>query len=152
MHSYRHVLACVDFSPLSRPVLQRAQEEARLHAARLTVLHVIEYYPTDVPEDYLVPAENLDPVEVYEARALERLGRLLEEAGCREGETSVATATSAAYHEIVQFAESNAVDLIVMGFHGRWVTGTLGSTAMAATRHVFCDVLLVRQFDGQAAA
>lgn len=141
---YAHVLAPIDCSGLSRTVLRRALEEARRHAARLTVLHVIEYYPTDVPVEYLVPPENANPVDTYMARAREHVKRLVEEAGCGDAGQIVVTGTSAAYHEIVQYAEGTDVDLIVMGYHGRWVTGALGSTAMAVTRRVLCDVLLVR--------
>lgn len=144
MYPYRRVLACIDFSGLSHAVLRRAADQGRFNSAKLTALHVIEYYPTDVPVDYLVPAENADAVEVYEARARDRLTELAEEADCKDAEKIVVTATSGAYHEIVQFADDRVVDLIVMGYRGRWVMDALGSTAMAATRHIRCDVLLVR--------
>lgn len=145
MYPYTHILACIDFSDLSDAVLQRACDQARSQSASLTVLHVLEYYPTDVPVGYTVPAENANPVEVYESRARGRLGELVDGIDCKEATVAVVTTTSGAYHEIVQFAKDNGVDLIVMGYAGRWVTDALGSTAMAAARHVVCDVLMVRK-------
>lgn len=143
MEGYRHILAPLDFSTATAAVLARALQESDLHSARLTLFHVIEYYPEDVPPG-LVPPENANPVEVYVERARDRLARLADEGGARETAQIVVTNTGAAYHEIIRFAGDNGVDLIVMGYAGRWVTDTLGSTAMAVARHVVCDVLLVR--------
>jgi len=143
MTYYRHILAAVDFSGATSSVASRAVEESRMHSSRLTFLHVTEYYPEDVPPG-LVPAEHLDPTEVYLERSREHLGRLAADLGAW-GSDQVAVATNgAAYHEIVGHAKAHGVDLIVMGYAGRWVTDALGSTAMAVTRHVVCDVLLVR--------
>lgn len=144
MDSYSHILVPVDFSQLTRAVLQRGFAEARLHSAQVTVLHVVEYYPTDVPVGYLVPPENANPVEVYEARARERMRELTREVEGPDASQVVLTSNGAAYHEIVRFVADGHFELIVMGYHGRWVSDTLGSTALAVTRHILCDVLLVR--------
>lgn len=144
MDKYTHVLAAVDFSDASRPVLQHALQESQLHSARLTLLHVIEFYPEDVPPG-LVPAENKDPIRVYLERAESHLDRLAEEVGAYEAAHTALACTGAAYHEIVRVAQDEAVDLIVMGYAGRWITDTLGSTAMAVARHAHCDLLLVRE-------
>ena len=146
MKRYGHILVPLDFADSTGAVLRRALYESRLHSARLSLLHVIEYYPEDVPPG-LVPAENENPVEVYMNRARERLARLAEEHAAPGARQVAVTDTGAAYHEIVRFARDNAVDLIVMGYAGRWVTDSLGSTALAVTRHVVCDVLLVRNLD-----
>lgn len=143
MGGYSNILAPVDFSPATRPVLDRASRERGLHSARLTLLHVIEFYPEDVPPG-LVPAENLDPIQVYLNRARGQLDELAREIGLPDVARNALTFTGPAYHEIIRFAADNGVDLIVMGYAGRWITDALGSTAMAVTRHSQCDVLLVR--------
>lgn len=147
MEGYSHILVAVDASPAARPVLKRALRESELHAARLTLVHVIEFYPEDAPPG-LVPPENVDPMQVYLRRAREYLGSLAREIGLPEVERVALTHTGSAYHEIIRFAADNDVDLIVMGYAGRWVTDSLGSTAMAVTRHSRCDVLLVRNTGG----
>lgn len=146
MKKYSHILVPLDFSDSTEVVLRRALYESRLHSARLSLLHVIEYYPEDVPPG-IVPAENANPIEVYLRRARDHLARFAEENAAPGAQQVAVTDTGAAYHEIVRFASENAVDLIVMGYAGRWVTDALGSTAMAVTRHVVCDVLLVRNRD-----
>lgn len=143
MVPYSHVLAAVDFSGASESVLRRAVEESRLHSAALTLLHVVEYYPEDVPPG-LVPAENVDPIEVYRERARDQLKQLAAETGTGDARQVVLTNTGAAYHGITEYAKENNVDLIVMGYSGRWVTDALGSAALAVARLVVCDVLLVR--------
>jgi universal stress protein A len=50
--------------------------------------------------------------------------------------------------EIVRVAEENAVDLIVVGSHGRHgLALLLGSTANGVLHHAKCDVLAVRLQD-----
>lgn len=147
MDKYTHVLAAVDFSESSRSVLEHALRESRLHSARLTLLHVIEFYPEDVPPG-LVPAENEDPIRVYMERAESHLDRLAGDVGAPDAAHTVLACTGAAYHEIVRVAQDEAADLIVMGYAGRWIADTLGSTAMAVARHARCDLLLVREKAG----
>lgn len=143
MQGYSSILAPVDFSPTMDFVIQRAVRESELHSARLTLLHIIEFYPEDVPPG-LVPPENVDPGKVYLRRAREHLDELAHGIGLPDVEQVALSSTGAAYHEIIRFANDNDVGLIVMGYAGRWVTDALGSTSMAVTRNSRCDVLLVR--------
>ncbi len=143
MRKYVHILAPIDFSASAAPVLQRAVDETHRHGGRLTLLHVIEYYPEDVPED-LVPPETENPVAYYLDRARARVRDLAKANGAAEAKQLVLASTGAAYHEVVRHAQEESIDLIVMGYQGRWVTDALGSTAMAVTRHAVCDVLVVR--------
>lgn len=147
LNRYTHILAAVDFSPATEAVLARARRESALHAAHLTLLHVIEFYPEDVPPG-LVPPENADPVEAYLQRARLNLEQCARRSGVTDAKRIALTHTGAAYHEVVRYAKENDVDLIMMGYAGHWIADALGlgSTAMAVTRHTQCDVLLVRNF------
>ena len=52
------------------------------------------------------------------------------------------------HQEILEFAEINQVDLIVIGSHGRHgLALLLGSTANSVLHHAKCDVLAVRLSD-----
>jgi len=143
MEGYGHILAAVDFSASAEAVLRRALDESSRHAARLTLLHVIEYYPEDTPAGP-VPPENLDPIEVYRAGARDRLDELAARTAAWSAEAAVLTDAGAAYHGIIRFTRDTDVDLIVLGYTGRWATEALGSTALALVRHLVRDVLLVR--------
>jgi universal stress protein A len=53
--------------------------------------------------------------------------------------------TGSPKQEIIRIAEENAVDLIVVGSHGRHgLALLLGSTANGVLHHANCDVLAVR--------
>lgn len=143
MEPYKNILVPVDFSTTSDAVYRRAIIESRLNQSDLTLFHVVEYYPEDTPPDY-VPAENLDPEHYYIQRAQERLAEFVDKYDCKETNAQVVSSTSAAYHAIIDYAQAHPVDLIVMGYKGRWAIDALGSTAMSVTRNASCDVLLVR--------
>ncbi len=60
-------------------------------------------------------------------------------------EANIATPTGGVRREIIDYAQANEVDLIVLGSHGRHgLQLLLGSTANAVLHHANCDVLTVR--------
>ena len=145
MHSgYDNVLVPVDFSPFSERAARRAGEIAKATDARLTLLHVVDYFPEDVPLEVIAP-EDQDPAEYLETRAkkkLVELARAVENEGavCR-----VTFSTHSARHEIVRVASEEGMDLIVVGSHGRrGLTEYLGSTTHGVIHGARCDVLIVR--------
>lgn len=143
MNAYRHVLAVTDFSELSRSAARRALLEARAHGARLTLLHVVEHFPVNVPDHWVAP-EDIDPATYYRGRAGQELARLAADLGCPEAAQEVVVTDSSAGHAIAEFVRQRQTDLVVAGIHGSWAIGMLGSTAVAVARQAPCDVLLVR--------
>jgi universal stress protein A len=111
----RNVLFATDFSDASRAAGESAAAFARHFGARLHVLHVVPPVtdPTPAPGALQAVAAELEPgLTVVTAIASGRVAR-----------------------RIVDYAHRNAIDLIVMGTHGR--TGVsyalLGSVAEAVT-------------------
>ena len=143
MKDYQRILIGKDFSEASMVAAQRGADLARRYDAKLILLHVIEHFPEDVPNDPIVP-ENLDSATFYRERARKNLGKLAGELGFREATHMAITSTSSARHEIRGFAENEQVDLVVLGSHGGGLLGGLGSTAMGVTYDVPCDVIVVR--------
>ena len=143
MNDYRHILFATDFSEPSRVAAQRAKLEASAHTARLSLIHVIEHFPVGMPTDWVAP-ENADPATYYRTRAATELAQLAEELEYQDAEQKVIVTASSASHAIVDYARQQQVDLIVTGIRGSWVSGMLGSTAMAVVHQASCDVLLVR--------
>ncbi len=121
----RNVLFATDFSDASRAAGESAAAFARHFGARLHVLHVVPPVtdPTPAPGALRAVAAELEPgLTVVTAIASGRVAR-----------------------RIVDYAHRNAIDLIVMGTHGR--TGVsyalLGSVAEAVTRRARRRVLTV---------
>ena len=164
--AFTHVLVPTDFSEPANQALGYALEEATLHRARVTLLHVLAphantdvYYVTGSPEPLSqgsldptgggrMSAPSLsEPVVVREHptdEALTRLQDLIPDAG--RGMWDVAVATGQPAEAVVRVAQERGVDLIVMATHGR--TGLqhilLGSVAEKVVRLAPCPVLTVR--------
>jgi nucleotide-binding universal stress UspA family protein len=123
--SYRNILFATDFSAPSRLAGRIAADLARHFGARLHVLHVVP------------PATDPTPATPSLRAAVAEL----------EAAPSVVTAsaTGRAASEIVTYARRNAIDLIVLGTHGRtgFSRALLGSVAEAVTRRAGCPVMTV---------
>ena len=121
----REVLFATDFSDASREAGATAAEIARHFGARLHLLHVVPPVtdPTPAPAALRAAAAEL------------------------EKGLSIVTAVSSGRvpRQIVEYADRHAIDLIVLGTHGR--TGVshalLGSVAEAVARRARCRVLTV---------
>ena len=121
----RQVLFPTDFSDASRLAGTTAADLARQFGARLHVLHVVPHVtdPTPAPAAVRGVADELD------------------------GGFPIVTAITSGLvaRQIVSYARKHAVDLVVIGTHGR--TGVtralLGSVAEAVVRHAPCRVLTV---------
>jgi universal stress protein A len=163
---FTHVLVPTDLSDPANHALRYALEEATLHHAKVTLLHVLSshadtdvYYVTGSPEsgsqasfDPVVGARlgaqlpsqptvvRSDPNE----EALTRLQDLMR--GAFQGTWEVEVAVGHPADTIVRVAQERGADLIVMGTHGR--TGLqhvlLGSVAEKVVRLAPCPVLTVR--------
>jgi nucleotide-binding universal stress UspA family protein len=100
MSHYSHVLVAVDFSEFSERAAVRAAEIANLDEASLTLLHVIDYFPEDLPVDLIAP-EDVDPAEYLERECRVKLTGLAGRLGHAEATPLVTFSTHSARHEIV---------------------------------------------------
>ena len=84
MENYRNILLATDFSEHSEWAARRADDVARRLGARLTVFHVIDYCPEDIPPDIVSP-EDLNPGEILVHRAGSSLTKLANRCGLSDG-------------------------------------------------------------------
>lgn len=172
--AFTHVLVPTDFSEPAHHAYRYAIEEAALHHAKVTLLHVLPtragtdvYYVTGAPDS--VSQAGLDPDaggrlgpplisqptvvrDDPDEAALTRLGDLIPEAFREAWDVEVTAGHPA--ETIVRVAQERSADLIVMGTHGR--TGLqralLGSVAEKVVRLAPCPVLTVRYKGGARVA
>ena len=143
----KNVLVATDFSEPSAAALRYGRELARQFEARLEVLHVADnVYMTYVGQTY-VPA--LPDLQREAEEALERHVEALlteEDRMALHATGTVVTAVAKA-EAIVDYAQQHAIDVIVMGTHGRGALGHLfmGSVAERVVRTATCPVLTVHQ-------
>jgi nucleotide-binding universal stress UspA family protein len=140
------VLHPTDFSPASRAALPAALFLAELYDAELLIEHMLVFRSADLahPEAHFPAPEEL--FEKLQAIAASQLGELLH--GATERPLRLRQRVVRAPDEtrgILDRAEEEEVDLIVLGTHGR--TGAMhllmGSVAAEVLRRARCPVLTV---------
>jgi nucleotide-binding universal stress UspA family protein len=142
---FRHILAPTDFSEYSKKAIACALEWARKFGAKLTLLHVVEL-PAYPVEGYVPPSLSATFLEDLERQASVDLAQLVPEAETAGIEVARVVAVGTPYRTIIDTAEAEHVDLIVMATAGR--TGfshlVLGSIAERVVRTATCPVLTIR--------
>ena len=134
----KQILVATDYSDPSEAALEYGRELARTFGASLHLLHVMENL-------FLRPVPG-DPY-VLKAAAQRHLGERLTDHDHAELHAVAAIETSDNPSDaIVRYAKAHAVDLIVMGTHGRGAMAQLfvGSVAERVVRTAPCPVLTVR--------
>lgn len=134
-----HVLVPIDFSTYTEHTLNYATQFAKQLQANVTLLHVVDL-PTMVHQ-------GLDPylikLKATAKQLLDRCAQRLHEAGLA---TTPVLSYGVPFQEIIDFANAEKVDLIIIGTHGR--TGLrhvlLGSVTERVVRLAACPVLVTR--------
>lgn len=142
----QRILFPTDFSEYSQAAQKSACDLADQFGAELHVLHVLHDPLLTMPMTaaaLLVPPESLENEINFAEEEIQKVPSPAWAAG-KKIVRVVRTGTT--FDVIVRYAQDNAIDLIVIGTHGR--TGLahvlLGSIAERVVRHASCSVLTVR--------
>ncbi|MCY3842255.1 MAG: universal stress protein [Acidobacteria bacterium] len=137
------ILLPTDFSDTAGHALDYARDLAARFGASVHLLHVVSD-PT--VQDWAGEVEGLVVPDLL-AKWKEDAERRLGEISIGDVETVRAVRVGHAFVEIIHYATGNAIDLIVMGTHGRGPVRhlLLGSVAEKVVRKAPCPVLTVRQ-------
>ena len=158
---FRHILAPTDFSEYSKNAVVSALELARTFGAKLTILHVVDLppYPAYPVAGYVSPADPIAGdvslagnatwpalVDDLERQAIQDLAQLVPEAASSDVEVVRRVALGSPRGKIIDTAEAEQVDLIVMATAGRsgFSRLILGSVAERVIRTATCPVLTIR--------
>jgi len=144
MISLRRVLVPMDFSEDSEDALRYGRAMAFAFGSELHLLHVVQDPYTQPWAAEAFPSPLDDVLAEWEKEARRRLEAAIPP-GERDG-VLVAVQVGSPFLEIVRYAADHAVDLIVIGTHGRGPIGhmLLGSVADRVLRKAPCPVLTVR--------
>jgi nucleotide-binding universal stress UspA family protein len=143
---FKHMLCPVDFSEPSISALQLAFSIAQESNARLTIQHVFEW-PSD---DQLLAKRSYDLSESrrqWEAETRQRLEGLISDDARSWCAPEPKLSYGKPYRQILELAEAEHVDLIVMGVHGRNALDVMlfGSTTNHVVRRASCPVLTLKK-------
>ena len=145
MKPFDKILVPVDFAPHSAQAVRLACEIAQRFSASITLVHVHEPVDYALPEGYvLYTPDQLGRLNAEFENRLRASQREVEALGVTRVDTRLLHGAAAL--EIVDFAQHESFDLIVMGTHGR--TGLkhvlMGSVAERVLRSASCPVLTVK--------
>ncbi len=140
---FNHILVPVDFTKKNEIAIAAAQELARQSAARLSLLHVIEFI--DFPDDDEEIASFYEKLQRRSEQELDNLLKLFKDDSL---DVSVETVINNRAKGIALYAAENDVDLIVMSSHPvspekrghGWTTISYQVSAICQ-----CSILLVKQ-------
>src|SRR5262245_53941470 len=132
MKQFKHILLPTDFETSSAGALEAAVGLAQAFGAKLTLLHVweIPIYP------YMEFMLNSEMIASVEARALKRLGDVLQSVQQALPAADSILKTGLPWSGILEAAAEVQADLVVMGTHGRRGVNhvVLGSVAEKVVR------------------
>jgi len=141
----KKVLVPTDFSDSARHALNYGVSFAKEYGAELVLLHVVENITVGYASDlFPVPmAEVFQEISGYAKTELAKLAAEAREKGVGVTELVVQGKPSA---EIIRHAAENAVDMIVLGTHGKGMLdkALFGSTTERVVRNAPCPVLTCR--------
>jgi len=145
MFKIKNILLPTDFSNLSLSAAGYATDLARQYGAKIHFLHVLEKTPPiltirslDLSEEKIVKSIKED-AENSMRKALDRIKK------DKSVKITPVVRKGIDFEVIIEYCESNKIDLIVIATHGR--TGILhtllGSVAEKVIRYAKCPVLVI---------
>jgi nucleotide-binding universal stress UspA family protein len=149
MIRFKKMICATDFSGPAMRALDYARALAEKFGAELTVVNVVDTVPTGAPPVGGSPvATTLNVAEhqkMLTRTARQNLDELLEKHGSPDLAIRKHVAEGRPSAEIVQLAEEEGADLIVLGTqgHGRLHRFLFGSVAERVVRSAPCPVLTV---------
>lgn len=140
---YRNIVIATDGSENSMRAVYRGIEIAKLSGATVHVLHVVDT-PSVISEDWTAGKEAIREMMMNSGKkVMSKVKKIIEESGMEVKEVLLEGYPA---NEIINFAENNNMDLIVMGTLGK--TGferlLMGSVAEKVVRYSKVPVLVVR--------
>lgn len=146
MIALKKVLLATDFSDCAKTAEEYASAFADQFQAELHVLHVVVDTNWATPDFGAALAMTPGYFEQIEKEAKRAIDKIVMESVKRGGPGIGVVRLGNPPLEIVKYADENAIDLIIIGTHGRggFVHLLLGSCAEKVVRKAPCPVLTVR--------
>ncbi len=141
MSVYKHILIGLDLSPESQQVIDRVKFLFANSDTKISICHVLEPLAFTYGGD--IPVDLSDVQTQLQTQATERLSALAVQLSVPEEDRHIILGHPA--QEMHNMAKRDAVDLIVVGSHGRHGLALIfGSTSNSVLHGASCDVLAVR--------
>ncbi len=140
---YKRILIPLDGSPLAEQALPHAIAMAECFQSELVLLRVLIPLPSAVTTTEAALQRAAEEAAIFAREYLDRVAAGVQERGIT---VQMGTIGGRPHYQIIQYAETNQVDLIVMSTRGqsglsRWL---MGSVSDRVVRGAKVPVLMVR--------
>jgi len=141
MYNYQHILIATDSCEVDTPVFQRAMVIYDWCKPKVTIMHILENAPADIPAD-VAPPEGEDKFGWMKDKAFQTLKENCVKLAIHD--INLMVELGLAKPAIVDAAKSLGVDLIIVGAHERHGLAVLTPSTTDGIIHAApCDVLAV---------
>lgn len=150
--NWKTILVPHDFSSSANHAAAIARDESKAHGSKLVLLHVLQMSTHIEAEAVIMPMPDAAPIKLRDyavSQAEAHLADLVSRLAKDGVEATSFLRIGNPVEEILKFADENAIDLIVMGTHGRSGIEHLlaGSVTERVVRTSKCPVLTIRHPD-----
>lgn len=137
------ILAPIDFSPVSESVVTEAAGLARTFDGRVILMAVVQ--PPVIVTEYATMVDMTELTAAGEKNADRQLDAFKEKLESQFVKTETVRATGIPVARIIEEAEKQEADYIVMGSHGHTALYDLivGSTTHGVLKRASCPVMIV---------
>jgi len=145
MKPFKRILVATDLTPASRSAVSEAVELAKENEAELMIAHVCQT-PSISQASAIAPRVYDEWSRNVKEAAQEQLQPILEEARKEGIHAAALVLFGEPYEAIVEAAQKNNADLVILGTHGRKGVSRffLGSVASRVISTAPCPVMTVR--------
>ena len=143
MSIYKHILLATDLIDESAVVSKKAAALAKLHHAKLSIAHIVEYVPPFYGVGEIAIDIELDTEKKLEHEAHKKIKALVQELDLEK--PSIWVLSGDKHEEIVKLVEKHHIDLIVVGSHHQPYLHLFfgGSLPEILLHHLLCDIIVV---------
>ncbi len=142
---YQRIVAALDFSRHSDATLQRAIELAKFYNAKLSLIHAVEHILFEYADADMIlpPTDFLEEDQAIFERAEQQLRDIAHRIDYAQLKHKVLWGSPKS--TILNYADAQQADLIVIGSHGhKGIARLMGSTAAGVVNGARCDVTVVK--------
>jgi nucleotide-binding universal stress UspA family protein len=141
---YKKILVPLDGSELAKKALEEAEKLAKCFNAEIILFQVVQFMPIYGSPELVTPLIVDEKQKAFAEKYLAELVEHLKKKGLKA--SAIVKTGQQVPAEIIDFAEENGADLVVMCTHGRsgisrWL---LGSVALRVLTRAETPVLLIR--------
>ena len=143
MKAINHVVVPVDLEEHTEKLLEYASYIASKLSAKLSVIHVVEPFPTTGDMEL-----GLATIQEYTENRIKHAGEFLEKLVAPYPESTTKILNGIIVDEIVKFAKDKESDIIIIGTHGTKGIEKLllGSVAERVVKSAHCPTLVMNPF------